>query len=43
MAEKNRLESIERYLTDLAEIRRTRTNVPETSFYPALERLLSDI
>jgi len=43
MAEKNRLESIERYLADLAEIRRTRANVPETSFYPALERLLSDI
>ena len=34
---------IERYLTDMGEIRRTRSNVPETSFYPALERLLSDI
>jgi hypothetical protein len=34
---------IERYLSDLAEIRGTRANVPETSFYPALERLLSDI
>ncbi|MGD0781302.1 MAG: type ISP restriction/modification enzyme, partial [Candidatus Aminicenantales bacterium] len=34
---------IERYLTGLGEIRGTRANVPETSFYPALERLLSDI
>jgi hypothetical protein len=34
---------IERYLTDLGEIRGTRANVAETSFYPALERLLSDI
>jgi len=34
---------IERYLADLGEIRGTRANVPETSFYPALERLLSDI
>jgi len=34
---------IERYLNDLAEIRGTRANVPETSFYPALESLLSDI
>ena len=34
---------VERYLTDLGEIRGTRANVPETSFYPALERLLSDI
>jgi len=33
----------ERYLTDMGEIRGTRANVPETSFYPALERLLSDI
>ncbi len=29
---------IEGYLTDLGEIR---ANVPETSFYPALERLLN--
>ena len=34
---------IERYLTDMGEVRGTRSNVPETSFYPALERLLSDI
>jgi hypothetical protein len=34
---------IERYLTDLGEVRDTRSNVPETSFYPALERLLTDI
>jgi hypothetical protein len=34
---------IERYLSDLGEIRGTRANVAETSFYPALERLLSDI
>ena len=34
---------IERYLTDMGEIRGTRSSVPETSFYPALERLLSDI
>ena len=34
---------VERYLTDLGEIRGTRANVAETSFYPALERLLSDI
>ena len=34
---------IERYLTDMGEIRGTRSNVPETSFYPALERLLTDI
>jgi hypothetical protein len=34
---------IERYLTDMGEIRRSRANVAETSFYPALERLLSDI
>ena len=34
---------IERYLTDMGEIRGTRANVAETSFYPALERLLSDI
>ncbi|MCX6564994.1 MAG: N-6 DNA methylase [Candidatus Aminicenantes bacterium] len=36
-------ELIERYLSDIGEIRRTKANVPETSFYPALERLLSDI
>ncbi|MHB8843945.1 MAG: type ISP restriction/modification enzyme [Nitrospirota bacterium] len=34
---------IERYLTDMGEVRGSRSNVPETSFYPALERLLSDI
>jgi len=34
---------IERYLTDMGETRGTRSNVAETSFYPALERLLSDI
>ena len=34
---------IERYLTDMGEVRSTRSNVAETSFYPALERLLSDI
>jgi len=34
---------IERYLTDVGEINATRANVLETSFYPALERLLSDI
>jgi SAM-dependent methyltransferase len=34
---------IERYLSDMGEIRRTGANVAETSFYPALERLLSDI
>jgi hypothetical protein len=34
---------IERYLADMGEVRGTRSNVAETSFYPALERLLSDI
>lgn len=34
---------IERYLTDMAEIRGTRSNVAETSYYPALEGLLSGI
>ena len=34
---------IERYLTDMGEVRGTGSNVAETSFYPALERLLSDI
>ncbi|MFH1866361.1 MAG: type ISP restriction/modification enzyme [Candidatus Eisenbacteria bacterium] len=34
---------IEQYLTDLRDIRGTRANVPETSFYPALEHLLTDI
>ena len=34
---------IERYLTHMGEVRNTRSNVPETSFYPALERLLSEI
>ena len=34
---------IEHYLTDMAEIHATRANAPETSFYPALEKLLSNI
>jgi len=34
---------IERYLTDMGEVWRSRSNVAETSFYPALERLLTDI
>ena len=34
---------VERYLSDIGEIRGTRSNVAETSFYPALERLLSDL
>lgn len=34
---------IERYLTDMGEVRGTGSNVPETSFYPALEQLLSDL
>jgi hypothetical protein len=34
---------VERYLTDLRDIRGTRSNVPETSFYPALERLLTEV
>jgi hypothetical protein len=34
---------IEQYLTDLAEVRATRANAPETSFYPALETLLTSI
>ncbi|MGE5842288.1 MAG: hypothetical protein ACM335_08420, partial [Deltaproteobacteria bacterium] len=34
---------VERYLTDIGEIRGTRANVPETSFYPALERLFTDV
>ena len=34
---------IEHYLIDLGEVRGTRSNVPETSFYPALERLLTAI
>ena len=34
---------VERYLTDIGEIRGTRGNLPETSFYPALERLLTDL
>jgi hypothetical protein len=34
---------IERYLTDLGDVRGTRSNVPEVSFYPALERLFTDI
>ena len=34
---------LKRYLTDMGEVRRTGAHVAETSFYPALERLLSDI
>ena len=34
---------IERYLTELSDIRATRAHVPETSFYPALEGLLNDV
>lgn len=34
---------IERYLNEIGEIRGTRANVPETSFYPGLERLLTDV
>ena len=34
---------IEGYLTHMGETRSTRSNVPETSFYPALERLLTAI
>jgi len=34
---------IEQYLTDVRDTRGTRSNVPETSFYPALERLLTGI
>ena len=34
---------IERYLSDIAGIRGTGSHVAETSFYPALERLLTDI
>lgn len=34
---------IEQYLTTIAETRGTRSNLPETSFYPALECLLTEI
>jgi hypothetical protein len=34
---------IERYLTDLLEVRGTRSHAPETSFYPALEHLLTSL
>lgn len=34
---------VEEYLTELSEVRATRANAPETSFYPALEKLLSEI
>ena len=34
---------IEHYLTEVAEVRATRANVPETSFYPALEKLLTHV
>jgi hypothetical protein len=33
----------ERYLTEIREVRSTRSNAPETSFYPALEGLLTAI
>ena len=35
--------AIEQYLTDMVEIYGTRANAPETSFYPALEKLLTHI
>lgn len=34
---------VEQYLTDMAEIRDTGASAPETSFYPALEKLLTHI
>jgi len=34
---------VEHYLIDLGEVRGTKSNVPETSFCPALERLLTAI
>jgi hypothetical protein len=34
---------VQSYLTDIGKIRGTRANVPETSFYPALERLLIEV
>ena len=34
---------LEQYLTDLGEVRSTRSNAPETSFYSALEGLLTAI
>ncbi len=34
---------IEKYLTDVGEVHGTRANAPETSFYPALENLLTGI
>jgi REP element-mobilizing transposase RayT len=34
---------LERYLTDMGEVRRSRAGVPETSYYPALERLLTGL
>ena len=34
---------LETYLKDMSEIRSTGANVAETSFYPALSRLLNDI
>jgi hypothetical protein len=34
---------IEHYLSDMSEIRGSRSNAPETSFYPALEKLLTSI
>ena len=34
---------VERYLTDMQEVRGTRSNAPETSFYPAFEHLLTSL
>lgn len=34
---------VETYFRDLSEIRSTGANVPETSFYGALEKLLNEI
>jgi hypothetical protein len=34
---------VERYLIDIGEVRSTRSYAPETSFYPALEGLLTAI
>ena len=36
-------DTIERYLNDLRDVRGTRSNVPETSFHHALERLLTEV
>jgi len=34
---------IEKYLTDVAEVHGTHSNAPETSFYPALDNLLTGV